>query len=84
MSWRGVKRGWNELRQSELSWKVFKKGFDELLHPPDAHLAPEEKQQRARRHELGFPLFLLNYPSRDERRQRQDAESVEQKHEDAG
>ncbi|MGP0101015.1 MAG: hypothetical protein ACLPUT_05250 [Solirubrobacteraceae bacterium] len=61
MSWSGFKRGWRELRQSELSWQVFKRGQRELRHPPRKELTPEARKRMERSGELGFPAFLLSY-----------------------
>ena len=80
MSWKGFKRGWSELRQSELSWTVAKRSMNELTHPPKREITTEERTQRARRSELGFPMFLLSYSKRDEpsaRRRKQDEQKAD-------
>jgi hypothetical protein len=79
VSWKGFRRGWRELRQRELSWRVLKGSWDEFEHPPRREITPEERAQRARRSELGFPLFLLHDAERDEVRPRQEPRARENK-----
>ncbi|MGO9321995.1 MAG: hypothetical protein ACLQBY_14495 [Solirubrobacteraceae bacterium] len=35
-----------------MSWKGFKKGWNELMNPPKHDMTPEERAQRERRSEL--------------------------------
>lgn len=57
-----------------MSWKGAKRGWNELMHPPKHEIAPEERKQRAQRHELGFPLFLLSQADRAEAKKDRQAE----------
>jgi hypothetical protein len=69
MSWSGFKRGWAELRRSELNWGVFKRGQRELMRPPKRDVSPEAKGRRERASELGFWLFLIGEASRAHEKQ---------------